>query len=309
MEAVLRGELQSWLRRIFPDESDEAWINHYGEGAEAHTKIGTAKAGIASRFIDNLIGSTSIEYEADLRVPAKYAEGYNQVKEHAAGLIRSGSPTSQVRGILSDTVEWHAYDIRLSDDAEPANCTPAHIELIEIDAFQAEADDEATAERFVLFLRRHLAREQSRPLLADNLAFDLGLESPAYRRNVEALTALVEDGREADASIELATSLWSKFIDHLEGEGGPFRIAPYVDELYLNILTRLLSANALSEIAIVSSEDELSAIIDGSYFADRFQLENLVEHDYFGWLTRAEHIAGFLPVARQISKGSLRVRL
>jgi len=41
VEAVLRGEFQSRLRRIFPDPEDERWINYYGEGAEAHTKVGS----------------------------------------------------------------------------------------------------------------------------------------------------------------------------------------------------------------------------------------------------------------------------
>lgn len=59
VEAVLRGEFQSRLRLIFPAPDDEAWINHYSEGTEAHTMVGQAGGGIASRFIDNLIGSTT----------------------------------------------------------------------------------------------------------------------------------------------------------------------------------------------------------------------------------------------------------
>ncbi|WP_299309917.1 hypothetical protein [uncultured Croceicoccus sp.] len=106
VEAVLRGEFHSWLRRIFPEQADERWIDHYGEGAEALTKIATGAGTDANRFIDNLIGSTTIEYEADLRNKAKFDEGYRQVREHAAGLIRKGVPVSQVRGVLSDTVEW-----------------------------------------------------------------------------------------------------------------------------------------------------------------------------------------------------------
>ncbi|MBK1696623.1 N-6 DNA methylase [Rhodovibrio salinarum] len=302
VEAVLRGEFQSRLRRIFPDPEDESWINHYGEGAEAHTKVGIAGGAAANRFIDNLIGSTTIEYEADLRIPAKRDEGFGQVKEHAAGLIRRGVPVSQVRGILSDTVDWYAYDVKLDPGADPGSCSVEDVELVEVERFEPATDDEPTAERLTLFLRRHLAREQSRPLIADNLAFDLGLESPAYRRNVDALTGLVETGREEDPSIALATDLWSHFVDHLEGEGGAFRIGPYVDEVYLNILARLLSANALAGTAIVSVDAELQAILNGSFFRDTYQLDNLVEKDYFGWIAQPAHVAGFLPVAREIQR-------
>lgn len=302
VEAVLRGEFQSRLRRVFPDADDGRWIDHYGEGAEALTTIGTSGGASANRFIDNLIGSTTIEYEADLRTAAKRAEGFRQVKEHAAGLVRGGVPTSQIRGILSDTVDWYAYDVDLASGIEPNTCTVDDIELIEIESFEPQADDESTAEHLALFLRRHLAREQSRPLVADNLAFDLGLESTAYRRNSEALTALVETGRSNDPSIELATELWSRFVDHLEGEGGGFRVGPYVDEIYLNVLARLLSANALAGSAIVSADDELRAILNGSYFQHQYQINNLVEQDYFGWIASPENIEGILPVAREIQR-------
>ncbi len=302
VEAVLRGEFQSRLRRIFPHTDDERWINHYGEGAEAHTRVGVAGGVATNRFIDNLIGSTTIEYEADLRIAAKRTEGFGQVKEHAAGLIRGGVPVSQVRGILSDTVDWYAYDVVLNVSTEPGACTVDDVELVEVETFEPAADDVPTAERLTLFLRRHLAREQSRPLIADNLAFDLGLESSAYRRNVDTLTGLVEADRDADPSIALATDLWSHFVDHLEGEGGAFRTGPYVDEVYLNILARLLSANALAGAAIISSDDELRAILSGTFFRDAYQLDNLVEKDYFGWIAVPTHIDEFLTVAREIQR-------
>nr|WP_274521874.1 hypothetical protein [Halorhodospira halochloris] len=301
-ESVLRGEFQSWLRVIFPDAEDEGWINRYGEGAETHTTIGVRGSAAANRFIDNLIGSTTIEYEGDLRIASKREEGYEQVKEHVVGLVRRGVPVSQVRGILSDTVDWYAYDIELEPGVEPGDCTTEDINLTEVECFEPAADDEHEALRLTLFLRRHLARKQSRPLIADNLAFDLGLESPAYRRNAATLSGLVESGRHADQSIALATDLWSHFVDHLEGEGGAFRIDAYVDEVYLNMLARLLSANALAGRAIVSEDAELQEILDGSYFCERYQLDNLIEKDYFGWIAEPAHVAGFLPVAREIQR-------
>src|ERR1017187_9530385 len=89
-EAVLRSEIQSRLRLIFPSPEDESWINHYSAGAEAHTKVALAGGKVTNRCSDNLVGSTTNEYEADLRVLAKRDEGFKQVREHAAGLIRAG---------------------------------------------------------------------------------------------------------------------------------------------------------------------------------------------------------------------------
>lgn len=51
VEAVLRGEFQSRLRRVFPSVLDERWIDHYGEGAETLTTISTSRGASANRFM------------------------------------------------------------------------------------------------------------------------------------------------------------------------------------------------------------------------------------------------------------------
>ena len=302
VEAVLRSEFQSRLRLIFQSEEDEKWLNHYSAGTEAKTKVASKGSIVANRFIDNLVGSTTIEYEADLRRTAKFNEGFKQVREHAAGLVRSGTPASQVRGILSDTVDWYAYDVVLAADVDPAFSTLDDISLIQIEELHLESDGEVFAQRLIQFVRKHLAREQSRPLRAIFLALDLGLDSGPYRRTSEPLAAIVDRGRANDSSITLATDLWSAFVDYLEGDTGAFRTEAYVDEVYLSVLSRLLSANVLAGHAVSSDDDELRTILDGSYFHDHYQLSNMVEPDYFGWLTRPSYIDELIPLAREIQQ-------
>lgn len=302
LEAVLRSEFQSRLRLIFREPDDESWINHYSAGTEARTTVGTTAGETASRFIDNLVGLTTIEYEPDLRVPTKRDQGSHQVREHAAGLVRGGAPVSQVRGILSDTVEWYAYDVQLAAGVDPAQCTVDQISLVPADELRLDADDDTAAERLIGFLRKHLAREQSRPLTAEFLKLDIGLDSRLYKRSAAPLARLIEDGRASDTSIALATDLWSRFVDHLERDTTGFRGSAYADEVYLCMLARLLSANVLADRAIVSDDNELKAILDGSYFRDRYHLTNMVELDYFGWLTTPSHVDKLVPVAREIQR-------
>lgn len=299
-EAVLRSELASRLRQVFPGADDQSWIDHYTEGTEAATRIATTGGTTACRFIDTLVRSTVIEYEPDLRREERWNQGYHQVREYAAGAIRAGIPATQVRGILSDTVEWHVYDVLIAGAAVPGDCTPESIELTEVESFTAESADDETARRFVEFLKKHLAREQSRQLNSRFIAGDLGLESPAYERQVEALLRLVQEGRTEDASICLATDLWSRFVDYLAQTEGAFRTQAYVDEVYIAILARLLCANILEGRACLSNDDELSSILTGELFETRFHLRNMVEQDYFGWLLRPEYIPRVLPVARAI---------
>ena len=301
-EAVLRGELGSRLRLIFPSPEDDAWIDRYTAGAEARVTVGMSDGGTAHRFIDTLVGATTIEYEADLRVPATYQNGLDQVKDHVTGLIRAGVPLSQIRGILSDTVEWYVYDAELSAGVDPANCTAQDITLSLMDELDLDTVGAVAAELFVNFIRRHLARQQSRPLSADFLTSDLGLTSIFYQRSVESLRLLVEEALVQESAVEIATNLWSRFVDHLAGSSDIFRVEAYADEAYLLILARLLSANVLSGEALLSEENDLKAILDGNYFRNFHQIDNMVEFDYFGWLVTLSYVDRLIPIAEEIQR-------
>lgn len=302
VEAVLRSELNSRFRSIFPSPTDQWWINHHTLGAEAHTKVGRQSGASVSRFIDNLVGATTIEYEADLRNPAKRALGLQQVKEHLGGLIRSGADPSQIRGVLSDTVEWYAYEAVVLPDVRPRFCTSEDVELSLIDQLRLRDASEMAATRLIAFLRRHLAREQSRVLRAEHLALDVGLGTESHIHTANGLSQLVDQARVVDPSVALATELWSSFVDHLESGTDDFRCTTYVDEVYLVILARLLSANVLSGQGRLSDDDELARILDGAFFRDVFQLENMVERDYFGWLTQHPHRASVVSLARPLQR-------
>ena len=301
-ESVLRSEFQSRLRQVFPGTEDEAWVNHYSAGTEAHAQIVNAGGGTASRFIDNLLGATSVEYKADLRVASRLEEASNQVKEYAAALLQSGIPLSQVRCVLSDTLYWYAYDVVIADGIEPLSCTVNDITLNEVENLQITYADVISAEKLVAFLRKHLAREQSRPLSADFLAADFGLESTHFYRAIGSLVEVVEKGRAENAAVALATDLWSKFVDYLEVEEGEFRVEAFSSEAYLSILARLLAANVLTQSAIFSDDSELISILNGSFFRSNYGLENMVEIDYFGWLFSESHIDYLVPIAREIQR-------
>lgn len=299
-EAVLRSEFLSWLRRIFTEPEDVSWVNHYSEGAEAGMRVGLGNGTLPLRFIDNLVRATTIEYESDLRQRPRFETGYQQVKEHVAGAIRSGTPVSQVRGVLSDTVEWHVYDVSISEGIRPEDCTPDDISLHESEVLRLAASDRNTASGFIRFLQKHLGRQQSRHLTPEFITTDLGLDSMAFSRHVQVLTSLVEEGRRNNPSARLVTDLWSQFVD-LEHDAERFRATDYVDEVYLAILARLLSANVLERHALMSEDNQLSEILTGQYFEDRFHLRNFVEQDYFAWLWRT-HLSNILPVAAEIQR-------
>lgn len=300
-EAVLRAEFQSRLRSMFPDPGDSSWINHYTQGVEAPIRVNSGR-GIARRFVDNLVGSTIIEYESDLRLESKRRAGLAQLREQVLGLLRKGIPAAQIRAVLSDTVDWYVYDVKLHGAAmvEPYSAEDVELELV--DQLSLAADDDYCARNLVHFLRKHLAREQSRALRADFLVLDLGLESETHQRAAAALTEYILQARQHDPSVALATDLWSRFVDYLEAGGGNFRVEAYADEVYFVILARLLSANLLAGKALRSHDTELKSILNGYFFRENYQLENFVERDYFGWMVEEQHIDRILPVAREIQE-------
>ena len=54
--------------------------------------------------------------------------------------------------------------------------------------------------------------------------------------------------------------------------------------------------------ALLSNDVELKAILDGSHFRSLYQLDNIVEFDYFGWLTSLQHLDKLIPIARDIQR-------
>lgn len=300
-EKKLREEFVSHLRRVFPDAADQTWIDHYIEGAET-TQRGSAKGGgrATVRFVDTLVRATVLEYEPDIRDRATYEHGKSQVREYAANLIAAGTPAEQARGVLTDFVKWEVYAVSLHRPVAPENTLPEHIELVLIEDFDTTRPSPNLGNQFRAFLKAHLAREQSRPISAENLILDLGMRSRLFGEHAAALQTSVASARKSDECVKLATALWAKFIDHLETGGTSFRAAHYAAELYFTIVVRLLSASILTGTALRSDAEETGAILTGRFFSDRFRLSNFVERDYFGWIADDAHLPGFIAIAQRI---------
>lgn len=301
-EAVLRHEFTSRLRLVFPERADDTWVNHYAEGTETTTRIQDGSNDSALRFIDTLVNATVTEFEPDLRGEACFNRGYQQVREYVAGELRAGMSVNQVRGVLTDTVDWFVYDIALTEGIDPLLCQTKDVGLKLIDELNVQPPSREAAERLVALLRKHFARERSRPVTAQHIVTDFGLESPMYGRHRAALSDLVTKGRQSDPSVDLATDLWARFVDHFGSEEVSFRTGAYVDEAYVVLLARLLSANILEQQARMRSESELEDVLSGRFFVDRFDLRNMVEQDYFGWMIRSEYLPAVLKVAKELQR-------
>lgn len=303
-EATLRSVFNSHLRAIAGTPLPW-WANEHFVKTEAILR--TARAGrMVTGFADNLVGLTAIEYEKNLTVAAVFSEGYDQVRQYVAGLLNRGAPAGSVRGVLSDTVRWYAYEV---DSISPAAVVgaisaadvvlrPATV-LPDIDCGAA---DLVAARKLLDFLNLHLGRDAGQALSAATLKDMFGLESALGSDFVAETGAIVDAAFHRDAPYaELVKELWANFVSFVgtDAQAGQFDKNAYVCELYLLTLAKLIAANVLNGSALVSSPAQLQEILDGKHFKAQ-GLTNLVEYDYFGWLTKSAHVAPLLTLAQKI---------
>jgi len=297
-ESNIRHSFTSYLRLIFP--STPWWVEDHisrGESNSPYSVGGKSTTG----FADNLVGSTAIEYEADLENGVKFEEGFRQVKNYCASLLNKGHDRDQVIGILSDTIRWRAYKI-LDVTSTDGNLGGEHLQLEQIDSIDLTSGDEVAAQKLLQFLVMHLGRRGSRPLRANTVANDLGLDSMFHQKRAVELQSLIEIASKAKPEYAaLIAKLWCSFVTFLRDQGSPdsFDVENYADELYILTLAKLICANLLEKKALLSDDASLTAILDGRYFKSR-GLTNLVEYDYFGWLNQEPFVQTLLPTARCI---------
>lgn len=114
VEDKLRHFFSLKLAGIFPDSP--WWIRAHVEGTEAHVRF-SADCRDRDGYADAVVGKTAIEYERNLANQSIFAEGYHQVKEYCAALYNLGIPENEILGVLSDTVRWYGYSVRVIKEA------------------------------------------------------------------------------------------------------------------------------------------------------------------------------------------------
>lgn len=300
LEDVLRHLLSANLPLMFPE--NPWWIREHSTGAETNVHYIDATGLRRTGFIDSLVGMTAIEYERNLTTRAIYNEGYHQVEEYCSALLNQGVAYDNIIGILSDTVHWFAFSVKIT--RMPVTGTeygPDNITLHEIDAVNLEDHTDDNLIRFGLFINRYLGRKGSRHLDALTLAIDMGFESTFCAQNIAGFRDVVDTAfAEKPRYSNMIASLWQNFVGHLENNGRQsFNRSIYVNELYMITLAKLLCANILNGSLVRDEQDNLRNILNGHWFKS-MGFVNLVEYDYFGWLNEVPYIDQIVIIARQM---------
>mgnify|MGYP000009492104 FL=1 len=179
VEDRIRHYLSSRLLSIFPDYP--WWLQAHMQGTEEHVHFSSTR-GNRDGFVDAVVGKTAIEYEKNLTIQGIFSEGYHQVKEYSAALCNIGIPESEVLSVLSDTVRWYGYKVRIvSEPAEGRLLGPDDVELEQIMFVDLSVGTDEEFSRFEQFINQFMARDESRILNAKTLVTDFGVESSFYK--------------------------------------------------------------------------------------------------------------------------------
>lgn len=286
-EAAIRHNLSFHLKSVVGTPVPWWAVEHYRKSESAVKAL--KKTGKVTNYIDNLVGLTAVEYEKNLTNSALFAEGYEQVRGYVASLLNTGATVTSVRGVLSDTVRWYAYDVAVvSPGVAATSITAADVTLKQIQHADCSAADLPAARALLLFMQQHLGRTGGQRLTAETLSEMFGVTEPSGAAFVSGAQAVVHAASTQDpAYAALVKQLWADFVSFVGAASTAHGFDPnaYASELYLLTLAKLIAANVINGSALASSYQEIQAILDGQYFRSR-GLSNLVEYDYFGWLAK-----------------------
>ena len=302
VEDKLRHLLSVSLSKIFPDTP--WWVQEHVMGTETYLHFANNKGKERVGFADSVVGKTAIEYEKNLNIQTVFNEGYHQVEEYCAALCNLGIEENEILGILSDTVRWYGYTIKIVGNHDKTRLFGADdIELEQQDCVDLSNCSDEEMEKFELFVNKYLGREQSRLLTAKTLVLDFGLESDFYRSDIGGYKSVVENAMSSNPTYaDLIKNVWQNFVAYLgASEYGSFSMDTYINEYYLVTVAKIICANILNGAPLICNDTEIIKILNGQFFQQK-NIQNLVDYDYFGWLNSSPYVEGIVEYARRVQR-------
>ena len=303
-ESPIRHLLSIHLLRIFPDRP--YWITEWATKSEMSARYDEDNAEHIGA-VDNVVGKTAVEVEKNLQDSRIFKSGYHQVKQYCAALLNDGCKVEDVLGILTDTVRWYGYKVRIvSEPTEGHSFGPDNIELILNDEVDLSKKNENIVIQFEQLVNNYIDRKGLYPITAERIRADYGFYSRNYKENIKTIKHVVHGFFEEESKSSLIVkTLWIQFVDYMGGDTSEsFDEKSYSDELYLSIFVKLFIANIIERRGLCSSDNELTEIIDGRFFQSR-RLVNFVEYDYFGWTTLERYREELILVYRSIQNSMI----
>ncbi len=251
-----------YLERLYPD-------------LEKHIKLKQKTLRVRGR-VDAFLGNLIIEFEQKLDI-AKLEEARSQLKRYIAILW---SADARVRtpylAMAGDGDNFIVYRPR-TRIAEGNTVLPEAVLLDEIDRIDLRRTKPGDAftwiDRYVLYKTRQ-------PATAGNISREFGLDGPAFKEAVSLFREQLDLVRETTLYDQ-----WASFLRVVYGssvESGDL----FIRHTYLATLAKLLAYSTISGGALPVSNEQLSEILEGRIFSEKWGVHNFLEEDFFSWTVR-----------------------
>lgn len=291
--------LVSYLPRIFPQSEYRSKLEAFASGAESYVRTAPSEASSSTRgFIDTLNGQMVLEFKKDLLNQKSFNEATLELKRYIAALWTQYGTNSSFGCLTNDVLNWRVY--RPVPNTIPADgqYTADMVDLELTEDLYIHQATEPNAQHLTIFLKRVLLDENLLPLTADNIMRDFGLNSNLFGLVYPQLLHIIQESS-ANSEVELSLDLWKRQQDYNAVSESIINLDLYTKQVYLLILSRLMVANNFQE-SLPNDDRTIKTILNGEFFRNVAKLNNLVDYDFYGWITKDIWIDHFLPVARHL---------
>ncbi len=269
------------------------FIEEYVKGIEKFVKV-KEKDRIFRGRADQLSGNLIIEFEKDISSSAKSDEAKRQLRQYTACAWSQEKPDQRTRFVClaTDGRRFRVYAPvagKASDqtiDPDSINLNP----LEDLDAAKVRWED------FYFFLDRYLLRKEILHPTSEHIVKDFGPNSHAFQ---VAEASLLQRWHALKGHPDYAVlyEAWDKYLRIVYGSA----LADdelFVRHTYLASLAKLMVWSRLVAPAQTPADQEVAALLEGSYFKEQLGIENFLEEDFFSWVARPEARQLALDIAR-----------
>ncbi|MEM2290856.1 MAG: N-6 DNA methylase [Candidatus Korarchaeum sp.] len=242
----------------------------------------------ARRLRADLIFS-NVVFEVKVDLKRELEDAMEQLKKYLQALYDQ-EPERRSIGIATDAIEFKAYIPVIKDGKV--------IYLKEIGSINiGEADPEDT----ILWLDSFIFSQPEIRPSAQDLRCRFGPGSPTYSIAIEELHRLWSEV-ESERDVKLKLDLWAKNMEIVYGSKP--ELSSFIEHTYLVTLVKLIVYLMLSEDRVVG-EEGIRRALTGEYFSS-YGITNLIEEDFFAWITHPRIFSDALKLVRGIAKELLR---
>lgn len=311
-EEARKLQLVSQLRKIFPEDHYQSFIDDLAQGAEKHLKtppssVSESKpdfgdSAFETGFADSAFGGVIIEFKSDLSKSNQHDTAKSELCRYTSAIWNEKGADSVFCCIATDVHRWEVWrpvpDVTESFEGK---YSASQVVLDRQEEFDSGVEpDEEDAEHLLSLLKRLLFDNNLRDLSSQTLLSSFGPSSTIYSSTVPQLRNVVDKAAES-GEVSLAIDLWRKHQRFNAPPGASFDVELYSSQLYLVLLSRLLvAAFHTKEQSIEINDETIESFLTGEFFLYQLGVRNFVEDDFFGWTKRSPWLDSILPVVRQL---------